>query len=77
MKNYTNSRKSSPSRTPIKKNQDKCRQLLEAKLKEKKVPEDVEETTTITSSADTNLTAAVNNMTTLAPPTNDNNETSV
>lgn len=36
LKSYSNSRKSSPSRTPIKKSQDKCRQLFEAKLKEKR-----------------------------------------
>ncbi|XP_054277330.1 protein C1orf43 homolog [Macrosteles quadrilineatus] len=36
LKSYSNSRKSSPNRTPLKKSQDKCRQLLEAKLKEKR-----------------------------------------
>uniref|UniRef100_A0A1B6GF10 Uncharacterized protein n=1 Tax=Cuerna arida TaxID=1464854 RepID=A0A1B6GF10_9HEMI len=39
LKSYSNSRKSSPNRTPVKKSQDKCRQLLEAKLKEKREDE--------------------------------------
>lgn len=39
LRSYSNSRKSSPNKTPIKKNPDKCRQLLEAKLKEKREDE--------------------------------------
>ncbi|XP_022195137.1 protein C1orf43 homolog [Nilaparvata lugens] len=39
LKSYSNT-KSSPNRTPARKNQDKCRQLLEAKLKEKKFVEE-------------------------------------
>ncbi|RZF44836.1 hypothetical protein LSTR_LSTR000788 [Laodelphax striatellus] len=60
LKSYSNT-KSSPNRTPARKNQDKCRQLLEAKLKEKKFVE--EENSNISNMVTPNLT--------------DNNETSV
>jgi hypothetical protein len=41
LKSYPNSRKSSPSRTPLKRGQDKYRSLLEAKLRpERKLADD-------------------------------------
>lgn len=70
LKSYPNSRKSSPNRTPLRRGQDKYRNILEAKLKPDKKGALEDEILTVNENKDARPTNLP-----LSP--DDNNETSV